>query len=204
MSTADIQDNLSSILFSKTRRAILSLLFTNPDRDFYVREILRSTGRGQGSAQRELIKLHAAGIIDRYERGNQVFYQADRSCPIFEEISSIILKTIGVAGVLRDALRQLSERIDVAFIYGSFARGEQVDSSDVDLLVVGNVSFSEIVSKLKIVEEKLRREINPTVCSVTEFRNKVSQDDHFIGTIIDGEQIYLMGDENELTRLEEK
>jgi len=204
MSTADIQDNLSSILFGKTRRAILSLLFTNPDRDFYVREILRSTGSGQGSAQRELKKLHAAGIIDRYERGNQVFYQADKRCPIFEEISSIILKTIGVAGVLRDSLRQLSARIDVAFIYGSFARGEQVDSSDLDLFVVGDVSFGEIVSKLKIAEEKLRREINPTVYSVTEFRNKVSQDDHFIGTILDGEKIYLMGDENELTRLEEK
>jgi len=204
MSTTDIQDNLSSILFGKTRRAILSLLFTNPDRDFYVREILRSTDSGQGSAQRELKKLHASGIIDRYERGNQVFYQADRSCPIFEEISSIILKTIGVAGVLRDALRQLSARIDVAFIYGSFARGEQVASSDVDLFVIGDVSFGEIVSKLKITEEKLRREINPTVYSVTEFRNKVSQDDHFIGTVLDEEQIYLMGDENELAELEEK
>jgi predicted nucleotidyltransferase len=153
MKTNAGKKDLSSILFSKTRQAILSLLFGHPDESYYLRQIVRRIGFGLGPVQRELKQLTDAGIIRRWDSGHQVYYQANQASPVFKELKSLITKTVGIGDTLRSTLRPLADRITVAFLYGSIARGEENHRSDVDLLVVGDVSFSEVVKALRGAQE---------------------------------------------------
>jgi predicted nucleotidyltransferase len=191
----------SGALFGKARQAVLRLLFSHPDESFYVREIVRAAAAGQGAVQRELDSLRRAGIVQRTVRGHQVFYQANPDNPIFQELKSLILKTTGGAEVLRRALSPLAGRIRVAFMYGSMARGEQRRGSDVDLFVVGDVSFADLVEALAPAQRKLAREINPVVYPISEFREKLSQKHHFITSVLRAPKLFLMGDERELAGL---
>ena len=120
MGTASKNKSLSTVLFSKTRKAILGLLYGNTDQLFYLREIVRRTGVGIGAAQRELEQLSGSGIIKRTVRGNQVYYQADTACPVYKELKGMVIKTVGVGDILKESLKPLSEKIKTAFIYGSF------------------------------------------------------------------------------------
>jgi DNA-binding transcriptional ArsR family regulator len=132
---------LSNILFSGSRRSILALLYGHANEQFYLREIARRAGTGIGATQRELGQLTDAGLLHRVRRGNQVYYQANRKNPIFSELKSILAKTSGIRDILHAALTSLKDRIKLAFVYGSIARGEEKASSDVDLMVVGEISF---------------------------------------------------------------
>ena len=201
MSTAFTESGLSAALFGQTRRAILALLYGHPGQSYYLRQLVRSAGLGLGAAQREVKRLSDAGIIRRTVQGNQVFYQANPDCPIFEELKGLMVKTAGVADVLRAALAVLAPQIRVAFIYGSVAKLAQRNSSDVDVMVVGDPAFGEVVSALGSAQENLARDINPTVYSPTEFRSKVKAGHHFLTTVLKGEKVFLIGDERELARL---
>ena len=117
MSTIPETDYLSKTLFSKTRRAVLFLLYSHVDDTYYLRQIVRAAGVGLGTVQRELKQLSDAGIIRRIVRGHQVFYQANPQCPVFAELKNLVLKTVGVGAALQAALRPLGDRIDVALIY---------------------------------------------------------------------------------------
>jgi len=139
MGTRSNQGSLSSALFGKTHQAVLAFLYSRPNEAFYVREVTRAAGAGQGSVQRELAQLLDAGIIARITRGRQVYYQANRACPIFDELRGLVLKTVGLADVLRFALLPLADTIDIALVYGSQATGEASATSDVDLPVVADV-----------------------------------------------------------------
>jgi uncharacterized protein len=176
MSTAPSDSNLSTALFGRTRRAILAQLYGHPDEAYYLRQLVRSAGPGLGAVQREDARLAGAGIIQRTARGRQVYYQANPACPLFGELKSLVVKTTGVGDVLREALAPLAGRIRVAFIYGSVARTEQRSGSDVDLMVIGDVSFGDVVSALETAQKTLGREINPTVYSPAEFRPKITVD----------------------------
>src|SRR5688572_29190150 len=135
-------DSLSSALFGKTRRSVLGLLFGEPDRSFFLREIARRTGAGQGAVQRELRRLADAGIISRHPVGRTVMYRANPESPVYEDLRRLIAKTAGVAEHLRQALAPLRDRVEVAFIYGSFAKATGVRrTSDIDVMVVGDASF---------------------------------------------------------------
>jgi len=193
--------NLSSILFGKARRAVLSLLYSHSDESFYLRQIVRATGVGLGPVQRELKRLTDAGIIRRSKQGRQTYYQANPDSPVFKELKSLIIKTAGVAETLMSALAPLSDRITIALVYGSIARGEENSRSDVDLLIVGDVSFSEVVKTLRSAQETLGREINPTVYPVAEFRSRVAEEHYFIRNILSGEKIFVIGDGHDLKRL---
>lgn len=125
MSTKQTESKPSTALFGKTRRAVLSLLYGRADEEFYIRYILRSVSVGHRSVQRELKRLAEAGILRRTARGRQVYYQANRDSPIFPELKSLITKTAGVGDILLNALAPLAERIKIAFIFGSVARGEE-------------------------------------------------------------------------------
>ena len=188
-------------LFSKTRQAVLALLYGQTDKSFYTRQILDSVGAGRGTVQRELRRLTDAGLITRQVRGRQVYYQANRRCPIFNELKSIVRKTFGVADVIRRALAPVAGRVRAAFIFGSTARGTDVRESDIDLMVVGAVSFGDIVDLLSDAEEKLGREINAVVYPESEFRQKVEENQYFVKTVLQGEKIFLIGDEDELRKL---
>ena len=201
MSTDPPLDKLSATLFGKTRRAVLGLLYGHSDQAFYLRQIVRLTGVGLGAVQRELEKLSSAGIIRRTQRGNQVYFEANTQCPVFKELKNLIVKTVGLGQVLKQALAPLSNRIDVAFVYGSVARGEETRTSDIDLLVIGRATFADVVSALGNAQDALGREVNPAVYPAREFKTKLAGRNHFLRTVMEKPKLFLIGDEHELARL---
>jgi len=199
-----LSKNSSSALFGKVRSSVLALLFCRSGESFYFREIERHVGTGRGGVQRELGNLVNAGLIIRRKQGNQVYYQANPKSSIFPELKSLMIKTVGVASVLREALIPLAERIASAFIFGSFARGTETADSDVDVLVVGELKFSEVVDLFGSIQESIGREVNPSVYPVDEFIAKVSEGQHFVTSLVDEPKIFLIGDEDVFRRLVEK
>ena len=197
-------DQLVSALFGKTKRAVLALLLTHPQESFYLRQIVRSAGLGQGAVQRELQHLTEAGLLLRRRQGHQVHYQANQDSPIFKELKSLVVKTAGVGDVLRRALSGLKDRVEAAFLYGSLATGKDRPASDLDMAVIGNVTFGEVVSHLRPAQETLGREINPTVYAPTEFQKKLQAKHHFVSAIVRDPKIMLIGEERELTKLGKK
>jgi len=149
-------------LFGHTRSAVLAMLYGHVERSFYLRQLVRAIGAGHGALQRELKHLTDMGLVVRRAQGNQVLYQANSQSPIFSEIKSLITKTIGIHDVIRSALVTLGMDIQIVFVYGSVARHKESAGSDVDLMVLGNASFSDVVSALGPAQRTLGREINPT------------------------------------------
>lgn len=188
-------------MFGKVRTAVLALLFTHTDQAFYLREIARTVGTGNGAVQRELAQLLKAGLITRTRRGREVFYQANRAAPVFPELRGLVVKTVGVGNALREALAPLADRIRSAFVYGSFARREERAESDVDVMVIGDVEFGEVVSALRSAQDRIGREVNPSVFAPEEWRRRVASADHFITTLLREEKLLLIGDERDLREL---
>lgn len=164
------RDSIAEALFGKTRRRVLALLYGRPDESFYLRQITRETGTGIGSVQRELERLTGAGLLARDPVGNQVHFRANRDSPVFEEFHGLMKKTAGLAGVIRSALVKLEQKIHVAFVFGSVAKGSHSTYSDVDLLIVGDLGLRDVVPLLSPVQDQLGREVNPTVYRPEEFR----------------------------------
>jgi len=194
---------LVEILFGAYRRRILGLLLLRPDESFYVREIARVTGVPAGSLHRELKVLTETGLLVRTTAGNQVRYQANRSCPIFEELAGILRKTAGLADVLRELLMPLGKKISLAFVFGSVARGEARLSSDIDLLVVGSVPFADVVEACHTGTQRLGREVNPVVMSKTAFQVKNREHDRFVSRVAKEPKIFLIGDARDFEKLAE-
>jgi len=194
---------LVEVLFGAYRRKVLALLLLRPDETFYVREIARVTGAPAGSLHRELRTLVDAGLLTRAASGNQVRYQANRACPIYDELSSIFRKTTGLADVLRELLAPLEEKISAAFIFGSVAQGKAVSDSDIDLLVIGTASFSAVVEACHVGTRRLGREVNPVVMSKKEFRTKYAAGDRFVSRVSREPKIFVMGDASEFGKLTE-
>jgi predicted nucleotidyltransferase/predicted transcriptional regulator len=192
---------LCSGLFGKTRQAVLALLYGRADSSFYTKQILDAVKIGRGTVQRELKNLTDTGIIIREVQGRQVYYRANNRCPIFDELKSIVRKTFGVADVIRHSLAAVADRIQVAFIFGSIASGNAGKASDIDVMIVGDISFGDIVALLSGAEEQLGREINSVVYPVAEFKQKAKGDHHFVKSVLESEKIFLVGDEGELARL---
>jgi predicted nucleotidyltransferase len=188
-------------LFGKARRAILALLYGHADELFYVREIARAAGVGHGAVQRELRALVAAGVLNRTQRGQQVFYQANQASPIYTELRGLVQKTFGAAEVLRRCLQRLRPRIRVALVFGSLAHGREAKDSDVDLLIVGRVTLAQVSSALSAAEETLRREISPVVYPAPELRAKLAAHHPFLTAVLRGPKLFVIGDERDLARL---
>lgn len=180
------------LLFGDYHLRLLSLLLLRPGEDFYLRQIARLTGIPAGPARRELERFVKVGLALRRRVGNQVRYEADRTNPIFPELRRLLQKTVGLADVLREALNPMASRIALAFVFGSVARGEEGPRSDIDLMVVGAVSFEEVVSALFPLHERLGREINPVVMKPEEFQRR-KQENSFIERVMSSEKILLMG-----------
>jgi predicted nucleotidyltransferase len=194
---------LCSGLFGKTRQAVLALLYGRADSSFYTKQVLDAVKIGRGTVQRELKNLTDTSIITREVQGRQVYYRANAQCPIFNELKSIVRKTFGVADVIRQSLETVADKIQIAFVFGSVARSADDRKSDIDVMVVGRISFGDVVSLLSPAEEKLGREVNPVVYPVAEFKQKMKEDHYFVKTVLEGEKIFLIGDEGELRRLAE-
>ncbi|SDF90546.1 nucleotidyltransferase domain-containing protein [Dyella sp. 333MFSha] len=185
-------------LFDGQRQKALGWLLLNPDCDVHVRDLARRTGAHAGSLHRELASLASAGLITRTLVGNQVRYQANRAFPIFNELASIFRKTSGLCGVLREALLPLEERVDTAFVYGSMAKGTATLTSDVDLFVIGQLAFSELLVALHPYQASLQREINPCLYSRDEYTRKLSLRDAFIQDVIAQPKIFITGSDDDL------
>ena len=195
---------LAEALFSRNRRAVLSLLYGHADETFYLRQIVRASGGGVGAIQRELRLLVQSGIIRRSAKGNQVYFQANAECPVFSELKSLLMKTAGVVDVLRTALAPLADHIDVAFLYGSITRGKERQGSDVDVMVLGDTTFADVVAAVGPAQEQLQREVNPTVYPPAEFQMKLAAGHHFLKRVMAGNKVFLIGDERGLERLAEE
>ena len=188
-------------LFSPYRRQVLALLLLRPDERFHVRELERLTGISAGSLHRELKAMSEAGLLIREHQGNQVLYQADRSCSIFEELTSIFRKTVGLGSELTTALEPIADRIDVAFVFGSMASGKQHAKSDLDICVLGEVELLDVVKATGSVQERLRREINPVVMSAKQFASDLANHERFAERLVAEPKIFVIGDENEFRKL---
>lgn len=187
--------NLSDALFSKTQQRVLGLLFGKPDQSFFTNEIIRWAGLGKGTVMRELERLQAAGILLLSRKGNQAHYQANKACPIFEELFAIARKTFGISDSIKTALQPVSSSILFAFIYGSIAKNEATASSDVDLMIVGqNLHYSEIMELLSPAEESIRRSINPTLYTPEDFHTKLQAANHFLVRVMEQTKIQVIGE----------
>lgn len=202
--TSTRHDDIASALFGGTRISVLSLLYGNPEEAFYLRQIVRAVGKGMGATQRELTNLTSSGIVVRRRMGNQVYYKANKENPIFIELRNLILKTTGAYAIIGDSMERIAQTIDVAFIYGSFARGEETVGSDIDIMVVGDVDVQDVASALYPLHETLGRAINPTVYSREDFTDRISKGNHFLMTVLKEPKHFLIGDENELGKLGEQ
>ena len=192
---------LATIFGSKLRAKVLGWLFTHPDERYFVRQLTSLLEEDSTNVSRELARLEKTGILILTTEGKQKYYQANRESPVFNELHGLIVKTVGVADVLRTALEPALGQIEIAFIFGSIARSADDRRSDIDVMVVGEISFGDTVSLLSTAEEKLGREVNVVVYPISEFNQKVREDHYFVKTVLDGEKIFLIGDEHELARL---
>ena len=192
---------IAQALFGKTRRAVLALLFGQPGKTFYTREIVAAAGAGASQVQKELDQLTRAGLLIRERRANQVYFCVNPAAPVFPELSGLITKTFGIADVIRAALAPLTGLIDVAFIYGSVARSEHHASSDIDVFLVGEILLSQLAVPLSGVEKKLGLPVSTTIFDRTEFLSRLKKRDHFISKVVAGPKLFLIGDETSLKAL---
>lgn len=192
-----------ALLFSAYRRQVLALLLLRPEESFHVREISRLAGVPAGSLHRELKALSAAGLLIREPVGNHVRYRANPAHPIHQELAEIFRKTLGLADVLRNLLRPLASRIDVAFVFGSTAHGKARAGSDVDVFVVGRPTFADVVKALSGAQAQLGREINPVLMAPREVRTKAKAADRFLTRVAREPKLFLIGSEDDFRKLAE-
>jgi predicted nucleotidyltransferase len=190
-------NQLSDALFTETQKKVLGLLYGQPGRSFYTREILALTGMGVATIKRELDRMLAAGILSMTRIGNQHHYQANPHCPIYSELLGIVKKTFGVTEVIRRALEPLAGRIERAFIFGSVASGKESATSDIDLMIVGDVGFAEVVGALYPVQETLGREINPKIYRREEWIQMQNTKDGFVTEVMNKPVMDVIGGKDE-------
>jgi predicted nucleotidyltransferase len=192
--------SISDALFSKVQQRVLALIFGQPERSFYLSEIVRSVHSGTGAVERELSRLLRSGLVSVERIGNQKHYRANHQSPIFAELRSLVIKTVAVTEPLRKSLEPFSDNIKAAFVYGSVAKGRDTAHSDIDLMVIGDdLSYSELYSALQNLEDALRRKLSPTFLSLKDWRRKASEKGSFISKIDTSPKIFVFGSEKDLS-----
>ena len=190
---------IADALFSKGRQRVLGVLFGNPGRSFYANEVIALAGSGTGAVQRELIRLEATGLVTATRVGKQKHYQANAAAPVFEELRGLVLKTSGLADVLRTALAPLIGQIGVAFVYGSVAKKQDTAKSDIDLMVVSDsLTYADLFGALEESANRLGRKVNPTVYSTQELAKRRKQGNAFVTRVLAQPKIWLIGGERDI------
>lgn len=193
--------NLAYFLLGQTRSRVLSILLLHPERSLHVRELARMAQTSAGSLHRDLRALTELGLLERQDVGRQVMYRANVHAPVFAELASLLRKTAGLADVLREALAQLGDKVQCAFVYGSVAQGQERPGSDVDVMVLGDVGFSELVQALAPVANQVGREVNPTPMPAAAFAERLAKGDGFARSVSQGAKIWLKGSEDDFAEL---
>lgn len=187
--------SISSALFSDSQARVLQWLFGQPERSYHLSELRRLTSLGSASLQRELNRLADAGLVNSERVGNLRRFQTNPQSPVYQELASLVRKTLGVVPLLRQALQPLAGRLSKAFIYGSVARQTDTAGSDVDLLLVGeNLSLNEILNLLLPLEAQLGRKINPNCYTPMEYAKRVAEPDSFVNRVLAQVTLPLIGD----------
>jgi predicted nucleotidyltransferase len=193
--------SLADALFTKTQQRVLGVLFGHPERSFYASELIREGGTGSGAAQRELARLEDAGLISTRRIGHQKHYQANTASPLYSELRNIVLKTVGLAEPLRDALKPLSLAIRAAFVYGSVAKSTDQSASDIDLMIISDsLTYGEIVGALERVTRSVGRKVNPTVYTGDEFSKRARTENAFVTRVLEQPKLWVIGSATDVTR----
>jgi predicted nucleotidyltransferase len=180
-------------LLPKTRQGILAATLVQPEKAWYVSELARRMGVPASSLQRELHDLSEVGILKTYRQGRMVYYQANTDSPVFSDLRGLLIKTAGFVDILARALKPLAARLRTAFVYGSVAAGSEQSDSDVDLMVVGQVSPKDLALPLRRARELLGRNINPTVYTPDEFDKKRAASDPFLKQVLGRPKLFVLG-----------
>lgn len=186
--------SLADALFTSTQQRVLAPLFGQPDRSFFVTQIMALAGSGRGAVQRQLKRLLDSGLVTTHMVATQKHYQANPASPLFHELCSIVQKTVGLHEPVYAALEPMSDRIELAFIYGSVAKGSDRSDSDIDLMVIADdIRLEKLFSALAPVEELLDRAISPTLLTSEEFAKRRKSDGSFVTRVLSGPTISLIG-----------
>ncbi len=192
---------LTEVLSSKVRAELFRLLFNSQTPALHMRELERQSKLAIGTIQQDLKKLSALDLITSHRDGNRLYFRANPHHPLFHDIKNLVVKTTGAVPLLVEAFhsKELVESdIILAFIFGSIARNEERSESDIDLMVIGNIGLRRISHLLAGISEKLGREINPHVLTPSDFKKKISIEDHFLTQVLKTKKLFVIGDENEL------
>lgn len=190
---------LANALFTTTQQKVLGLLYIQPDKSFYLKEILRLTGMGVATIKRELDRMLAAGIVTMTRVGNQHHYQANKECPIYKDLQGVVKKTFGIVDVIQSALLSVASSIDVAFIYGSVAKSEEIAKSDIDLLVITeSLAYADLINALMDAEVVLRRSINPSIYTAQQMSKKIKQKNAFLTRLMEQPKLWVKGSDNDI------
>lgn len=180
--------SLADAFFTTTQQRVLGLLFGQPSRSFYVSELIRLTGSGSGAVQREMKRLTSSGAVTAKLVGRQKHYQANPDNPVFKEVCEMVRKTVGMVEPVREALASLAERISLALVYGSVAKGTDTAASDIDLLVVADdLTLETLFAALAPVESKLGRRVSPVLYTRLEFRSRRASGNPFLARVLAGD-----------------
>jgi predicted nucleotidyltransferase len=184
--------DITSVFKSKTRAALFRLFFTNPDSQYYLRELELLLSIPVALIRKELLRLEEEGVFVSTRKGNLVFYSLDKSYPLFDELKSIVLKTVGAVGLLKETMSGI-KGVEASLIYGSFARSEERAGSDIDLLIIGEVDENILVNEIKNAEKLLKREVNYVIFRRPEFKKRKKEGDPFIKEILKSPKVFLVG-----------
>lgn len=189
---------LAEGLFSKVQMRVLALLFGQPERGFQGAELIRLAASGVGAVHRELARLALSGLVTVTLLGRQKIYSANKESPVYRELRGLVVKTFGLTQPLKEVLESFSEKISLAFIYGSVARGDDDAGSDVDLMIVGEeLAYPDILAALLPVEQTIGRTVSVNLLNPAEFRSRLMNKESFISRVMSLEKIMLFGAEDE-------
>jgi predicted nucleotidyltransferase len=189
-------DILSEILSSRIRAAIFRLLFGFDAKEIYMRDLERRSGFSIGAIQAELKKLLRFELLEKRKDGNRIYFQANKNHPLYSDLRNLVFKTNGLIDIIKDALIN-SDAIKYAFIFGSFARNEETASSDIDLMVIGDLTLRHLTEMLAGLSDKLNREINPHCLGEQDFIRRKNAGEPFISRICEESRLFIIGNEND-------
>ncbi|MFQ6049773.1 MAG: nucleotidyltransferase domain-containing protein [Candidatus Paceibacterales bacterium] len=189
-----------ALRFTKNQTLILELFFNDTEKSYYLRELGRIIGKEPGVFQRDINKLVESGILISEYRAKSRFFKLNKNHPLYKELKSIFFKTVGVEGRLREILKEV-KNIEIAFIFGSFAKGREDSFSDIDLMIIGNPDEDVLISKISSTEEKLKREINYNIFSSEDFKKGLKKKEVFLEEIVAGPKLFIIGNQNELEKI---